>query len=320
MRRILLASLAALSLSACARARQTTDSFPVTQQGAARSAAAKPLRGRVTDHVVVISIDGLRPDAIQKFNAKTLQRLMREGRYSLNAKTISISNTLPSHTSMLTGVGAETHGITWNSDKTKDLGHVHVPTIFGVAREAGFTTAAFFSKTKFNALGKPGTLDHVEMQEGELGLPWSSDRAVANVRSYLKHNMPNLMFVHLAEADFAGHNFGWMGRMYGAAVRGSDAAVAKVLELADARFGPGGYTVIVTADHGGHGKRHGSTDPRDITIPWIVWGAGVQHGDTLSSVRTMDTAVTALWMLGLEAPGAEGKALTGAFDTSVASR
>jgi predicted AlkP superfamily pyrophosphatase or phosphodiesterase len=56
----------------------------------------------VSRHVVV-SIDGLRPDAISTYGAATLQRLMREGSYTLCASTIHPSTTLPSHTSMLTG-------------------------------------------------------------------------------------------------------------------------------------------------------------------------------------------------------------------------
>jgi predicted AlkP superfamily pyrophosphatase or phosphodiesterase len=304
----------ALALSACVSSR--VDPPPtVVQQGAPR-----PMRGRVTDHVVVISIDGLRPDAIAKYNAKTLQRLMREGRYSLSAQTISISKTLPSHTSMLTSVDVAKHGITWNSDRTKEHGHVHVPTIFGLAHTAGFTTAAFFSKTKFNALAVPGTIDHLRAANGELGLPWGSARTASYVSDYLESATPNLMFVHLAEPDFAGHTFGWMSFMYGMAVREADLAVANVLARADARFGRSSYTVIVTADHGGHGKSHGSTDPRDTTIPWIVWGAGVQSGDTLSGIRTMDTAATVLWMLGLTTPtNADGRVVLAAFEPRMAT-
>jgi hypothetical protein len=69
------------------------------------TAAASPAeRGYLTDHLIVVSIDGLRPDAIEKFGARTLQRLMREGSYSLEASTIVPSKTLLSHTSMLTGI------------------------------------------------------------------------------------------------------------------------------------------------------------------------------------------------------------------------
>src|SRR5687767_5567424 len=57
----------------------------------------------VSRNVVVVSVDGLRPDAIAKYSAPTLQRLMREGSYTLAARTIDPSTTLPSHTSMLTG-------------------------------------------------------------------------------------------------------------------------------------------------------------------------------------------------------------------------
>ena len=299
--------LFALLLGGCARAI-TTDGGSILQQSAYR-----PARGRVSDHVIVVSIDGLRPDAIAKYHAPTLARLMREGRYSLTAQTIDISLTLPSHTSMLTGVDSDRHGITWNTDRTSSRGHVKVPTIFGIAHDAGFSTAAFFSKTKFNHLDTPGTIDHVSGPKGGK-LPWNSGKTVDQVRRHFATTAPNLTFVHLADADFAGHSFGWMGHMYGMAVRQADSALTRILALADVRFGVGHYSVIVTADHGGHGRRHGSIDKRDTTIPWIVWGAGVQPGDTLTGIRTMDTAATALWILGLDAPPAwAGRSLAAAF-------
>ena len=306
---ILAAAAATASLAGCAHVQ--SDSVEVSQQGEPAT-----LHGRVTDHVVLVSIDGLRPDAIAKYHAATLERLMREGRYSLTAQTIPLSLTLPSHTSMLTGVGSEVHHITWNSDKTNTFGYVKVPTVFGVAHDAGFHTAAFFSKTKFHHLEVPGTLDYARAPEKGI-LPWMEDRTTGYVGDYLQHGNPNLLFVHLAEPDFIGHNFGWMGHVYGAAVREADRGVANIISEADARFGRGRYTLIVTADHGGHGRTHGTTSPLDMTIPWIVWGEGVQPGDTLSGIHTMDTAATALWLLGVAEPQSwTGRPVTTAFESA----
>jgi predicted AlkP superfamily pyrophosphatase or phosphodiesterase len=310
-----IAFLALASGAACAH----VESSHIMQQGDV-ALAHKPSRGRVTDHVIVISIDGLRPDAIAKFKATTLERLMREGRYSLNAHTIDMSITLPSHTSMLTGVNSDKHGVTWNSDRT-DLGYTKAPTIFGFAHDAGFTTAAFFGKAKFSALQLPGTLDFSMRQHGELGMPWGSARTTGYVHDYLHRANPNLLFVHLGETDFVGHQLGWMGRTYGQAVRGADLAVSHIIDDATRRFGEGNFTVIVTADHGGHNHTHGTTRPVDTTIPWIVWGQGVQRGDTLTGIRTMDTAATALWMLGIAVPASfEGKPVAGAFEGVIAGR
>jgi predicted AlkP superfamily pyrophosphatase or phosphodiesterase len=282
------------------------------------AAAIVPPSSRVSDHVVIISLDGLRPDAIAKFGAKNLLRLMREGSYTLSAQTILPSKTLPSHTSMLTGVDADEHGITWNTDETDEHGHVDVPTVFGLAKTAGFQTAAFFSKTKFHHLEAPATLDHVRSPKGGLLTGrWSAERTAGYVEHYLENaaNTPNLIFVHIGEPDYAGHLYGWMSRTYGDAVRQADKAVGEVLDEADDRFGHDNYTVIVTADHGGHGKEHGSSDSRDTTIPWIVWGKGVKAGAVLpAGIRTMDTAATALWMLGVSAPeGWVGRPVLAAF-------
>jgi predicted AlkP superfamily pyrophosphatase or phosphodiesterase len=314
----------ALTLSAIAVSGASLAPAPAWAAPAVESdtvAPPKPKRGRVTDHVVVISIDGLRPDAIQQFGAKTLMRLMREGSFSLQARTILPSKTLPSHTSMLTGVDADQHGITWNSDEVDDHGHVDVPTVFGLAKAGGFRTAAFFSKTKFHHLEAPNTIDYSRSPKGGLlDYRWDAVRTVAEVAKHLesKAAAPNMMFIHIGEPDYAGHMLGWMGRTYATAVRQADKAVAEVLKEAEDRFGRGNFTVIVTADHGGHGRTHGSEDPRDTTIPWIVWGQGVSAGAALpAGIRTMDTAATALWLLGVEAPSAwVGSAVRTAFETT----
>jgi predicted AlkP superfamily pyrophosphatase or phosphodiesterase len=303
--------LALFSGTACVHPPRTAD------VGATQQAGQPAPTGRVTDHVLIISIDGLRPDAINRFDATTLQRLMREGRYSRDARTVLPSTTLPSHVSMLTGVDVDVHGVTWNTNEMSTLGPVRVPTIFSLAHAVGFRTAAFFGKEKLEHLHRPRTLDHVRSLDSRVSWLGSAWWTVKNVERHLADAKPNLVFVHLTEPDFAGHTFGWMGRSYARAVAEADRAVALLLEHATARFGADQYTVIVTADHGGHGRTHGTDHPVDTTIPWIVWGEGVRAGAVLAPVRTTDTAATALWLLGVEIPAEwTGRPVAEAFDTT----
>ena len=263
----------------------------------------------------MVSVDGLRPDAIATYAAPTLQRLMREGSYTLSASTIDPSTTLPSHTSMLTGQPPERHGVRWNNVFTADADSIELPNIFSVARAHGYSTAAFFSKAKFQPLQRPGTLDYSQAPGGWFGR-WSSERTMSDVANYLQGAQPNVLFVHLTDADAAGHRAGWMTPEYGRAVLTADAAVDQLLDLAERAYGAGNFSLIVTADHGGHGTGHGSKDPRDVTIPWIAWGQGVKRGVLAqATVRTMDTAATVLWLLGLaEQSDWVGEAVTQAYE------
>jgi predicted AlkP superfamily pyrophosphatase or phosphodiesterase len=265
--------------------------------------AVRPLpEPRISRNVVVVSVDGLRPDAIGTYGAPTLQRLMREGSYTLSASTIHPSKTLPSHTSMLTGQPPERHGVLWNNVASADADSIDLPNIFTVARARGFSTAAFFSKAKFQPLQLRGSLDYSQAPGGLFGR-WSSARTISDVEKHLDGAWPNLLFVHLTDPDAAGHRAGWMTAEYGRAVLAADAAVNRLIAMSERAYGSGNFSLIVTADHGGHGTNHGSSDPRDVTIPWIAWGKGVKPGVLASStIRTMDTASTVLWMLGLNEP------------------
>jgi predicted AlkP superfamily pyrophosphatase or phosphodiesterase len=267
----------------------------------------------VTKNVVLVSIDGLRPDAIDRFSAPTLQRLMREGSYSLDARTIMPSTTLPSHTSMLSGEPPEEHGVLWNNVASAKADVVEFSTVFSVARQHGYKTAAFFSKAKFSPLQRPGTLDYSQAPGGWFGR-WSSERTVHDARAYLQKERPNLLFVHFSDADSAGHGSGWMSAAYGRAVQTTDAALGQLLAAAEETYGAGNYSVLVTADHGGHDYGHGTKDARDVNIPWIAWGQGVKAGVIDEKIDTYDTAPTVLWLLGVKEPdGWDGEPVVEAF-------
>jgi predicted AlkP superfamily pyrophosphatase or phosphodiesterase len=272
------------------------------------------LSARLTEHVVLVSIDGLRPDAIAEFGAPTLQRLIREGSHTLSAQTVIPSKTLPSHTSMLTGEPPDRHGVLWNTAFEDKPGTLEIPTVFSLARTSGYRTAAFFSKAKFSHLQRPGTLDYSQAPRGWFGR-WGADRTTRDVEQYLTDARPNLLFVHLPDPDVAGHSGGWMSADYGRAVQRADAAVARIIKAADEAFGSGEYTLIVTADHGGFDNDHGSEDPRDVHIPWIAWGRAVLPGVLApNSIRTIDTASTVLFLLGVEVPPAwQAKPVSTAF-------
>jgi predicted AlkP superfamily pyrophosphatase or phosphodiesterase len=269
--------------------------------------------GAPARHVVVISIDGLRADAIEASGASNLQRMMREGAYSLDARTIMPSRTLPSHTSMITGVSPEVHGITWNDEQVDAQGRVRVATMFDMADSAHLQTAAFFAKAKFRHLIHPDAPDEVEAPRGlEIVL---APQMTQNVLHYLRFNEPDLLFIHIPDPDIAGHSTGWMGTPYRWAVRRADAAVEQIRRAAVARF-KGDVVVIVTADHGGHGRDHGTDALEDVRIPWIAWGRVVQPGELPTGIRTMDTAATALWLLGVPVPARwEGRPVEQAFRT-----
>ena len=66
---------------------------------------------------------------------------------------------------------------------------------------------------------------------------------------------------------------------------------------------PAETTVILTADHGGQATVHGTRQRLDMTIPWIIAGPRVvRRGPLTRPVRTIDTAVTILHLLGIKPP------------------
>ena len=64
--------------------------------------------------VILISIDGMRPDGVLSCGNPFVEEMKRIGSYTLDAQTVYPSVTLPSHMSMFHSVTPERHGITVN--------------------------------------------------------------------------------------------------------------------------------------------------------------------------------------------------------------
>lgn len=256
---------------------------------------APPAPARPYDHVVIVSFDGMRPDGMLQADAPTLHRVRAEGLFATNAETVGDSSTLPSHSSMLTGVEVREHGMTFD-DFRPHRGFIRVPTVMYRAHDAGFATAMFVAKDKLRHMAIPGSLDVWSLPS------YRCDRVARAAAEYLATARPGVTFIHFGEPDGAGHRRRWMSPDYLEAITRSDACFAQVLARVESRADRDRFLVIVTADHGGHGRRHGSHDPQDLHIPWVAWGARVERGDLTDPVRTTDTGVTALAALGLPIP------------------
>ena len=103
------------------------------------------------EHVYIISIDGGKPAVIHQSRMPVLDQLAATGACTWAAQTIYPSTTLPSHVSMLTGVGPGKHRVLWNN-WIPEQGLVTVPTVFSEAKKAGLSTAMFVGKEKFRHL------------------------------------------------------------------------------------------------------------------------------------------------------------------------
>jgi predicted AlkP superfamily pyrophosphatase or phosphodiesterase len=238
----------------------------------------------------------------------TLFGMVRGGAVTWDAHTIFPSITLPSHTSMLTGVGPDKHKITWN-DYQAAKGTVTVPTIFALAHRQGLVTGLFAGKEKFKHLDVPGSLDAFE-------IPGYEAKKVAEAAfKFILERKPNLCFLHFADSDGEGHKIGWGSPEQVKAFAAADAAL-KTLRKAIKDAGIEKTSVVIlSADHGGHGKGHGSFIEEDMHIPWIAWGKGVRRHFTITDpVTTYDTAATALWLLDVPLPASfDGKPVLSAF-------
>jgi len=245
---------------------------------------------------VLFSVDGMRPDGLVAADAPFLKQRMREGAYTLSSRTVMPSVTLPCHTSLFFGVEPERHGITTNTWTPQ------VRPVVGVVEalhRAGHRCSSFYNWEPLRDLAPPETLtasfflNNYEDDEG------TGDVEIANLAAErLRFGTADFAFVYLGYTDTAGHRYGWMSDPYLQAIANADRCIASVCRPLD-----DDWNIIVTSDHGGHGKSHGTDMPEDILTPIVMWGPSISKaGQIQSDARITDIAPTILDLFDVPAP------------------
>ena len=227
-------------------------------------------------NVVIISIDALHPAALNAGTTPTIYKEMREGAYTLDGYSTNPPKTLISHTAMFTGLGPDKSG---KSDNQWQPGEptVEGPTIFNSAKQKGFQTAFYYSKQKLGYLVN----DAVDVHR------WSREGTIDLTEEFLKKPGRHFVFLHVSGLDFVGPEHGWLSPEYMEELSYIDEYLTPLIRMVKEQKN---YLIIITSDHGGHEKIHGSQHPEDFRLPFVI------HSDRLEfeSIRNSDYDVTDL--------------------------
>ncbi len=243
--------------------------------------------------VVLISLDGVRPDALTTASCPALHSVREQGASTLCARSVIPSVTLPCHSSIFHSVPPARHGITSNlfTPMARPL-----PGIVEVARASGKHTAFFYNWEQLRDLARPGYIHYSYFRDSFLDAD-GDDETVSQATRFILMEKPDFVFLYIGTVDTAGHSYGWMSERY-----------LQQLEHIDGLLGdffnslPPVYSAIIHSDHGGHDHAHGTDLDEDMLIPWMAIGPNIKKSYTIQSeITLLDTAPTIASIMGIPA-------------------
>lgn len=254
-------------------------------------------------HVLVIGIDGCRPDAIALADAPTFDALTALGRSTYTASTQLTTATVsgPGWASILSGVEAEDHLVAGNDDLV-DVALATYPTFLERARLAGHTAGV--------SAQWAGILALVERDLSARAVTGAPTRVVSAAVALLAAGT-DVTFVHFDDVDHAGHASGFSptNPAYLAAIEGVDGWIASLVDAVLARpsITDERWLVALTTDHGGSISGHGALDAENRTVFLVLADLG---GDPVelpaTGVSQMDVGPSVLVHLGMTVDPAWG--------------
>lgn len=241
--------------------------------------------------VLMISIDGLRPaDVLQArqrgLDLPHLQAFLKQGTYAESVRGVLPTLTYPSHTTLITGVSPELHGIggnlTFDPYNKNQFGwdwyatDIKVPTLWDAAHAAGLHTAnvhwpvSVGAQVDWNlpqiwrtgtaddrkllaALATPGLLPSLEHELGPYADGIDESMAGDRTRAHfavklLETRKPDFMTAYLTALDHEQHASGPDTPEAKAVLTQIDQLVGELVQAAQ-RVHPDGVVVVVS-DHG----------------------------------------------------------------------
>ncbi len=265
---------------------------------------------RGTARVLLIGIDGVRPDVLSEVATPHIDALVQEGWYTAEARTTTPSVSGPSWSSMLTGVWPDKHGVTNNNFTGRDYAqYPSFLTRFEAARPELATFAALDWVPLAELPDEPGpvlpaAIDVREVVDGyDLGWAEADGEIAARAARHLSEADPDALFVYLGNPDETSHRHGSIGAEYRDAIALADSHVGMLLDAIRDRptHADENWLILISTDHGRRADGgHGGNSPEEMTIFIVANGPATESWAASHPASIVDVAATALAHLGIE--------------------
>lgn len=212
--------------------------------------------------LLLISIDGLRADALDRGLTPNLQRIIEGGVRARWMTPSYPSLTFPNHYTLVTGLRPDRHGIINNSMDDALLGRFALNDRAAVTRSEWWGgepiwVSAEKAGVRAATTSWPGSEAEIQgtrpsqwrVYDGDEPLPQRADTALGWL-SQTDAAAPRLVTLYMENVDKAGHNEGPDSSAYADAIRHADAVVGQVLDGLEQRGLAGSTNVVVVSDHG----------------------------------------------------------------------
>lgn len=263
-----------------------------------------------TPKVLLIGIDGVRPDVLAEVATPNLDALAAEGAFTDHARTGFPSVSGPGWSSMLNGVWPEKHGVVNNdfTGKRYDLYPDFLTRIEDVRPELRTFAVADWLPLVRQDDGVATISDRIDAKhvlDGyETGWAEGDTHSVELAEEELRTADPDAMFVYLGNPDEMSHESHAIGAEYREALALADEHVGRLVAAVRARptYAQEDWLILVSTDHGRlpDGDHGGNTD-EERTIFFLASGPSAVVGTPPDTVRIVDVPVTALAHLGIDA-------------------
>jgi hypothetical protein len=265
-------------------------------------------------HVILIVLDGVRPDRLLAANTPNMDNLVADGSYTWNAITVVPSVTISAIPSIFTGATPAVHKV---NDWT---GQIWAETIVEVFEEAGLPTAIIDEDPILGGyLATYCTGYHYHYNEFE----YYTTVAI----NYFTQHEPFFLALYDPEPDEMAHEYGDQSDQYRSAIERADTQIGRIMDMLRELGVYDQTLIVITPDHGMTGFSHGSGTTTDMRIFSIFRGPGVKRGYEMENLenssigyvahRIIDIAPTITVLSGLRTPAnSEGRVIYQIFSNN----
>jgi len=265
--------------------------------------------GQATNKVLVIGIDGVRPDVLAEVPTPNIDALIEAGAFSAQANSTSTTISGPAWSSMLIGVWPDKHGVLSNDFTGNHYGEYpdFLTRLEQVRPDIETFVAADWLPLVTDKSGGPlitSAVDRIIVHDGyDLGWAEADELGVRAAVTVLLDADPDAMFVYLGNPDETSHQTFSIGEPYREAIALSDTQVGLLVDAVRDRssYADENWLILISTDHGRTQiGQHGGDSPEETTIFILAHGPSVLPGPIEGTPQIVDIAVTALTHMGIE--------------------